>query len=647
MPPKANLPKPAWIIRTYAGFGDAAASNQRFRDNLARGQTGLSVAFDLPTQCGYDADHPQAAGEVGLTGVSVSHLGDMRALFDGIDLATANTSMTINATAPWLYALYLALADERGVPRDKLRGTTQNDLLKEFVARGTYVFDPEASLRLSADLVAQAARLSPRWNPVNCCGYHLMESGARPEEEVGYAIAGGLLLLDQVRQNLSQEAFARVVEAISFFVNSGLELVPEIAKIRVYAQLWPTLCEERYGVRPRFRAGCQVRSLTLTAQQPEVNLIRIALEALPVILSADARVGALQLPGFREALGLPDAGEQTLALRTQQVLMYETGVADWPDLFAGSHVIEGEMARQAAEVRKIVHECLELGYARTIDRLARLLGLRIAEWRAAIETGARPLVGVNCFEEAVPVAAASRAEPVHAHVEQTTAARAAALKAWRAQRNPTDWQAARQALIEAARGGHSVVEPSVDFAKAGGTTGEWTEALLEVFGHRYAAPLGVDGAMLIGPKLSSEAVAAPADGRKLRVLLAKAGLDGHVNALRVLAVALRQAGAEVVYLGLGQSPAGVAAAAVAEDVDVIGISALSGSHLAFCRQLQAELQARGGQAIPVVVGGIVPPDDRPTLAELGVQRVFGVEDGPIGLAVEAILALARDVTVQG
>jgi len=630
-----TLAKPAWIIRTYAGFGDALATNERFRDNLARGQTGLSVAFDLPTQCGYDADHAMARGEVGQTGVSVSHLGDMRTLFDGIDTAAANTSLTINATAPWLYALYLALADERGVDRTVLRGTTQNDLLKEFVARGTYIFSPEVSLRLSTDLVAFAARVTPRWNPTNCCGYHLMESGAGPAEEVGFALAGALLLLDEVRRKLDDAAFANVVGAISFFINSGIELVPEIAKVRVFADLWPDLCAERYGLRPKFRAGCQVRSLTLTAAQPEVNIVRIALQALPVVLSAQARVGALQLPGFREALSLPDEAEQTLALRTQQVLMYETGITQYDDIFAGSHVIAAEMARLEAQARAIVEQSLQRGYASTIGQLARLLSQRMAEHQAAIESGARPVVGVNCFEQPVPFAPPSQAGAA-APVEAVTAERARDLQAWRSQRDAGRWQAAREALQTAWQQGGSTLEASILFAKAGGTTGEWTDALLQLAGPRHAAPLGVEG---------STYAAAPTrttpPERPWRVLLGKVGLDGHINALRLLAVALRQAGAEVVYLGPGQSPAGVAAAAIAEDVDVIGLSSLSGGHLWFARALRDELAKRGGAGIPVVLGGIIPQQDRVTLADFGVARVFGPQDGAITSLVAHIERLAH------
>ncbi|MCB9738434.1 MAG: cobalamin B12-binding domain-containing protein [Deltaproteobacteria bacterium] len=628
--------RPPWIIRTYAGFGDAASTNLRFRDNLARGQRGLSVAFDLPTQCGYDADAAMARGEVGRTGVSVSHLGDMRELFEGIDLATANTSMTINATAPWLYALYLALADERGVDRALLRGTTQNDMLKEFVARGTYVFEPEASFRLSRALILASVRHTPRWNPTNCCGYHLMESGATAEEEVGFALLGAIFLLDAVQGAMPRAAFEQAVSAISFFINSGIELVPEIAKVRAYSQLWPDLCEERYGVRPRFRAGCQVRSLTLTAQQPEVNIVRIALSCLPVLGSADARVGALQLPGFREALGLPDVGEQTLALRTQQVWMHETGIADFPDIFAGSHVIEKATAETIAAARAIIDAGLQRGYGATILDLSALLGRRMAGYIAAVESGERVLVGVNAFEEAVAVAkdAAPEEQPDAMAIGD---ARTAALAGWRASRDPEAWRTAREALIAAAREDGDVIEASVAFARAGGTTGEWTLALTEVFGARWSAPLGVDMAAKARDEVAP--IALPG-GRKLRVLLAKAGLDGHTNALRLLAMTLRDAGAEVVWLGPGHAPEAIAHAAVSEGVDAIGLSSLSGAHGWIAGAVRSALQDLGAPELPVLMGGIIPAEDHPALRAEGVVDIFG----PGARSPEIVAAFVRAAT---
>ncbi len=603
-----------WIIRTYAGFGDARQSNQRYRDNLARGQRGLSVAFDLPTQCGYDPDHPLAAGEVGKTGVSIAHLGDMRELFADIDLSAINTSMTINATAPWLYALYVALADERGVSREILRGTTQNDLLKEFVARGTYIFAPEASLRLTTDLICESVAQSPRWNPINCCGYHLMESGAKPEEEVGYAMAGAILVLDSVAERLDRERFERVIKAISFFINSGIELVPEIAKVRAYAKIWPDLVEQRYGVRPRFRAGCQVRSLTLTAQQPEVNIVRIALQALPVLMSADARVGALQLPGFREALGLPHEGEQVLSLRTQQVLMHETGIAQWPDIFAGSHVIEAETTRIMQAATAIVQRAVAEGYTATIDRLASLLSERVAEFQSSVESGDRVVVGVNRFQQAVPIATEGDIE--HEAVGARAEDRSSSLQRWREKRDETRWRQARQRLLEAAATGVTVVEPSVAFARAGGTTGEWTDAMVEAVGPRYVASLGTDSSAAQVPVHTN-------DGPPRRVLLAKAGLDGHVNALRLLAVGLRDAGIEVIYTGPGQTPEAIAAAAVQESIDVIGISSLSGNHRRFVQGVHESLRRRDAADITVLLGGIVPPHDHAWLQEHGVAHIFG------------------------
>jgi len=387
-----------WIIRTYAGFGDAEATNQRYRENLTKGQKGLSVAFDLPTQNGYDATHEMSQGEIGAAGVAISHLGDMEVLFDGIDLAAINTSMTINAPAPWLYALYLTLAKKRGISWNVLRGTTQNDLLKELVARGTYVFSPPASLKLTTDLIIFSAKNTPKWNPINCCGYHYMESGAQPQEEIGFAFGNALLILDQIRPQLQAEQFEQVVKRISFFINSGIELVPEICKVRAYGQLWQELCEKEYGLKEiKFRAGCQVRSLTLTEQQPEVNIIRIAYEALPVTLSAGYRVGALQLPGFREAQGLPDKAEQTLALRTQQVLMHETEISKYGDIFKGSRVIEEMTAEMKKEAQAIAYSMRELGYEKSIHFLSNRLTQGLVRWKHAWESGEKIMVGVNRF----------------------------------------------------------------------------------------------------------------------------------------------------------------------------------------------------------------------------------------------------------
>jgi (2R)-ethylmalonyl-CoA mutase len=632
-PGRSRVP---WIIRTYAGFGDAEETNRRFRDNLSQGQRGLSVAFDLPTQNGYDADDPMAAGEVGGTGVSICHVGDMDMLFRDIDIASINTSMTINATAPWLYALYVALADRRGVPRRGLRGTTQNDLLKEFVARGTSVFAPDHSLRLTTDLIGFAAVETPEWNPINSCGYHYMESGAGPAEEIAYAIGNALLVLEAIRPSLPEETFRTVIERISFFINSGIELVPEIAKLRAYSQLWPEICHERYGVRPKFRAGCQVRSLTLTEEQPEVNIVRIAYEALPVVLSASARVGALQLPGFREALGLPDEREQVLSLRTQQVLMYETGIAEWDDIFEGSVVIGQVTGEIKAEARSIMADMERIGYAGAIPWIASRLTAALVRWRQDVESGARPVVGVNMLSGEIGLFTVDGASTGNGSAPDTAAGRRRALSEWRAAREQRKVDEALRKLHEAARRGENVLPTSIELAHAGGTTGEWTAALEEVFGGRYQAPLGLE----LGDFRPSLAI--PAASRPIRVLLAKSGLDGHINAVKLLAIACRQAGMEVVYTGLKQTPEMIVSAAVQEDVDLIGISTLSGSHLWIAERVHELLEKAGRADLPVVMGGIIPDGDRPALLSHGVRQVFTPRDGEIGPIIQAMIDTARE-----
>jgi (2R)-ethylmalonyl-CoA mutase len=624
-----------WIIRTYAGFGDAEETNRRFRDNLSQGQRGLSVAFDLPTQNGYDADHPMAAGEVGGTGVSICHIGDMEMLFRDIDVGTINTSMTINATAPWLYALYVALADRRGVARRGLRGTTQNDLLKEFVARGTAIFAPEHSLRLTTDLITFAALETPEWNPINSCGYHYMESGAGPAEEIAYAIGNALLVLEAIRPSLPEDTFRTVVERVSFFINSGIELVPEIAKLRAYSQLWPELCGERYGIRARFRAGCQVRSLTLTEEQPEVNIVRIAYEALPVVISASARVGALQLPGFREAIGLPDEREQILALRTQQVLMYETGIADWQDIFEGSVVIERVTGEIKAAARGLVAEMERVGYAGAIPWIANRLTAGLVRWRQDVESGVRPVVGVNMLRGEIGLFTGPAAGAGNGVGGDTGVERRRALTEWRASRDRSAVERALERLGATARRGENVLPASIELAHAGGTTGEWTAALEGAFGGRYQAPLGLD----LGD--FRPALAVPAAARPIRVLLAKSGLDGHINAVKLLAIACRQAGMEVVYTGLKQTPEMIVAAALQEDVDLIGISTLSGAHLWIAARVHNLLEQAGRADLPVVMGGIIPDADRPVLAGHGVRHVFTPRDGEIGPIIQAMIDTAR------
>ena len=625
--------RPPWIIRTYAGFADAQATNQRYRANLKKGQRGLSVAFDLPTQNGYDADHPMAAGEVGGTGVAVSSLDDMRRLFEEIDPGAINTSMTINATAAWHYALYLALAGERGAALGGLRGTTQNDLMKEFVARGTYVFDPASSLRLQADLITYAAEHTPRWNPTNCCGYHFMESGATPAQELGFALGNAMLVLDAIRGRISEDAFALVVRRISYFVNSGIELVDEISKMRAYQQLWKQVCKAEFGVDDvQFRAGCQVRSLTLTAQQPEVNIVRIAYQALPVVLSASARVGALQLPGFREALGLPDEAEQTLALRTQQVLMYETGLSDHPDIFEGSKVIEKRTAEIAEEALNIAQKMRQMGYTASIGWVSRELSAALVRWQARVESGEQVVVGLNAFEEPVGLAGTSEAREAAADPE-ALGRHLDRLAEHKRSRDGGAVDAALDGLRAAFESGENIVPASLTLARAGGTTGEWTAVLEEAAGGRYAPPLGAEGA-------ESVPLQVPTATTPVRLVLGKSGLDGHVNAVKLMAVACARAGIEVVYTGIKQPPEAIVAAALQEDADVIGISSLSGAHLHIAQEVSRLLAERGGSDIPVVMGGIIPDKDHAALQALGVRAVFTPGSQPVGEMIARIIELA-------
>ena len=506
--------------------------------------------------------------------------------------------------------------------------------MKEFVGRGTHIFGPEPSLRLQTDLIVFAAANAPKWNPTNACGYHYMESGASPAQEVGFAFGNALLVLDSIRPQLSDEQFARVVKRISFFVNSGIELVPEIAKMRTYARLWPELCRREYAIDGvRWRAGCQVRSLTLTEQQPEANIIRIAFEALPVVLSADARVRALQLPGFREAIALPDQGEQTLSLRTQQILMYETGITDYPDIFEGSKVIEGATDAVTDEAEKIIAEMRELGFERAMTMIAERLTVGLVEQQSALDSGDLVRIGVNAFMDPIGVSkpaeleqdATVKAEGVERHL--------ARLKTFRAERDDSAVAAARQVLRNTAESDDNILEASIALAKAGGTTGEWTATLEDAFGGRYQAPLGSDVAV-------SRPLEVPKADRRIRFFLAKSGLDGHINAVKLLAYACRQAGMEVIYSGLQQTPEAIAAAAVQEDADVIGISSLSGAHVYLAETLRDELAKRDASDIPVVMGGIIPDVDHDALLAAGVASIFTPKDNDVAAIVGKIITLA-------
>jgi ethylmalonyl-CoA mutase len=629
-----KAPREPWIIRTYAGFGDALQANRRFRANLKEGQRGLSIAFDLPTQNGYDPDAPVAAGEVGKAGVSICHWRDMEQLLEGIPLSQINTSMTINATAPFILALYLVVAEKHGTPWTELRGTTQNDLLKEFVARGTSIFQPEISFRLSTELIKFAVERVPNWNPINCCGYHYMESGAGPAEEIGYAFGNALMILDALRPALSAEDFAQTVKRISFFINSGIELVPEICKIRAYFSLWRDLCRDEYGIDGvAFRAGCQVRSLTLTEQQPELNIVRIAYEALPVVLSAHARVNALQLPGFREAMALPDQAEQLMGLRTQQVLMHETGIARYGDIFEGSKVIEKLTSEISANARTIALGLRQAGYARAITMVSSELTRLLTERQCMIEAGQIVQVGVNAFTGVIGLTAPAGDVdmPDYTALERD---RIDALHAWRSSRDQAAVARARERLDRAVVDGGDTMEPTLELARAGGTVGEWTLTIERATHGRYTPPI-LDRAGIVGsfnvPKVS----------RKIRVALGKAGLDGHINAVKLLAHACMQAGMEVILAGFKQTPAQLVETALQEDADVLAISSLAGAHMTIAREVIAMLAERGNTDISLVIGGIIPEADRQALLALGVKAVFTPKDSNLGDIIGQIASLSE------
>ncbi|HTR61172.1 MAG TPA: methylmalonyl-CoA mutase family protein, partial [Candidatus Binataceae bacterium] len=608
-------------------------ANARFHQNLKSGQRGLSIAFDLPTQNGYDPDAPVAAGEVGKAGVSICHWQDMEALFDGIPLGQINTSMTINATAPFLLALYLVVAEKHGVPWTELRGTTQNDLMKEYVARGTSIFQPQMSFRLSTDLIKFAVEQVPNWNPINCCGYHYMESGAGPAEEIGFTFGNAMLLLDALRENLTPAALEQTVRRISFFINSGIELVPEICKVRAYFKLWRELCKSEYGIdEVAFRAGCQVRSLSLTEQQPEVNIIRIAYEALPVTLSAGARVNALQLPGFREALSLPDQAEQTLSLRTQQVLMYETGIGKYGDIFEGSKLIEKMTDETAARAKEIAMKLRAAGYTRALDLVAAELTRQLAERQARLESGEIVQVGVNSFLGEIGLAGAAAAADDDTSQQKSEKERIESLKRWRGDRDNAAVARAREMLERAAAEGGSMMPATVELARAGGTVGEWTESLERVSQGRYTPPI-------LDARAGVSRASASSNGHRLKVALGKAGLDGHINAVKLLARACMEAGMEVVLAGFKQTSAQMVETALQEDADVLAISSLAGAHLTIARDTLALLKDRGASDVRVVMGGIIPEADRKRLIDLGVRAVFTPKDSNLGAITKQIAAL--------
>ncbi|KAA9162063.1 protein meaA [Amycolatopsis acidicola] len=654
-----------WVMRTYAGHSSAAASNELYRRNLAKGQTGLSVAFDLPTQTGYDADHPLAKGEVGKVGVPIAHIGDMRRLFDGIPLAEANTSMTINAPAMWLLALYVTVAEEqaREQGRDvdevlaKLTGTTQNDIIKEYLSRGTYIFPPAPSLRLITDVIAWTVHHVPKWNPINICSYHLQEAGATPTQEVAYALSTAIAVLDAIRDSGQIELadMGKVVGRISFFVNAGVRFVEELCKMRAFTKLWDEITRERYGVENpkarRLRYGVQVNSLGLTEAQPENNVQRIVLEMLAVSLSRDARARAIQLPAWNEALGLPRPWDQQWALRMQQVLAFETDLLEYEDIFAGSHVIESKVDEIAEGAREEIARVQELGGAVAAVESGYMksqLVSSLAEYRRGVESGERVIVGVNKFETTEPsplqAEGAKAIETVDAAVEKEAVA---ALEEWRQQRDNAAVEASLAELREVAKTTENLFEATLKCARAGVTTGEWSQALRDTFGE-YRAPTGVSAASMGGEAAELSRVrdrvraAGQELGERLRILVGKPGLDGHSNGAEQVAVRARDVGFEVVYQGIRLTPDQIAAAAVQEGVHVVGLSVLSGSHLEVVPEVVDRLRAAGAGDIPVIVGGIIPPDDAKVLTDRGVARVFTPKDYELTEIMDEIVTVIRE-----
>ncbi len=654
-----------WVMRTYAGHSTAAASNALYRTNLAKGQTGLSVAFDLPTQTGYDPDSPMSRGEVGKVGVPIPHLGEMRQLFEGIPLTEMNTSMTINAVAMWMLALYQVVAEEQNpdsTPEEvaaQLAGTTQNDIIKEYLSRGTYAFPPEASMRLIADMIAYTVHQIPKWNPINICSYHLQEAGATPTQELAYSLCTAIAVLDEVRGSgqVSAEDFGSVVGRISFFVNAGVRFVEETCKMRAFVQLWDEITRERYGVEDpkmrRFRYGVQVNSLGLTEAQPENNVQRIVLEMLGVTLSKSARARALQLPAWNEALGLPRPWDQQWSLRLQQVLAFESDLLEHDDIFDGSHVIEAKVSELVAGAKAEIDRVQALGGAiAAVEYMKGELVSSHAARRARIEAGEEIIVGVNKFESTEPSpltadldGAIMAADP---EAEQTAIA---SVQAWKGQRDESEVAEALAELAAAAKTDTNLVIPTLAAARAGATTGEWAGTLREVFGE-YRGPTGVSGAVGVAQSIgqSGEELAAVRAkvkrtgdelGGRLRLLVGKPGLDGHSNGAEQVAVRARDAGFEVIYQGIRLTPEQIVAAAVAEDVHCVGLSILSGSHMELVPAVLSGLREAGLGDVPVIVGGIIPTSDARALEDQGVAAVYTPKDFGLTEIMSGIVDVIR------
>ncbi|MDA1153926.1 MAG: protein meaA [Proteobacteria bacterium] len=638
-----------WLFRTYAGHSTAAASNALYRGNLAKGQTGLSVAFDLPTQTGYDSDHILAKGEVGKVGVPVAHLGDMRMLFADIPLDQMNTSMTINATAPWLLALYIAVAEEQGADISALQGTVQNDIIKEYLSRGTYICPPEPSLRMITDIAAYTREHLPKWNPMNVCSYHLQEAGATPEEELAFALATATAVLDDLRGKVAAEHFPEMVGRISFFVNAGIRFVTELCKMRAFVELWDEICATRYGVEDakyrRFRYGVQVNSLGLTEQQPENNVYRILLETLAVTLSKNARARAVQLPAWNEALGLPRPWDQQWSLRMQQILAYETDLLEFDDLFDGNPAIDRKVAElkngaraELAQIDGMGGAVKAIGYMKS--RLVESNAARIT----GIETGSTTVVGVNKWQAGEPSPLTAGDDAIMVADPKAEADQLHRLAAWKATRDPQQVRAALTALRAAASSATNIMIPSIACARAGVTTGEWSDVIRAVFG-QYRAPTGVSA----NPSNRTEGLddlreqvnqVSTALGRRLKFMMGKPGLDGHSNGAEQIAARARDCGMDIAYEGIRLTPDEIIASARANGADVIGLSILSGSHVPLVRDVMEKLYAAGLGTIPVVAGGIIPDEDAIALRAMGVAKVYTPKDFQLNKIMADIIALA-------
>ena len=639
-----------WLFRTYAGHSTASASNALFRKNLSKGQTGLSVAFDLPTQTGYDSDHILARGEVGKVGVPICHLGDMRALFDQIPIEDMNTSMTINATAPWLLALYIAVAQEQGADISKLKGTVQNDLIKEYLSRGTYIFPPEQSLGLIADVARYTVKHIPKWNPMNVCSYHLQEAGARPEQELAFALATGIAVLDRIQPDVSREVFDDVVGSISFFVNAGIKFVTEMCKMRAFTELWDEICLERYGVQDpkkrRFRYGVQVNSLGLTEAQSENNVYRILIEMLGVTLSKNARARAVQLPAWNEALGLPRPWDQQWSLRMQQIMAFETDLLEFGDLFDGNPEIRRKTDELKAMAKAELAEIDAAGGAmKSIERMKSALVSANAERIAQIESGQIKIVGVNCYETGEPSPLGEGNDAIMTVDPQVENDQIASLQKWRENRDPSLLAQAAARLRKAADGHDDVMEASIEAAKAGMTTGEWADILREKFG-QYRAPTGVPNERRNNGAASEQLLSSVDNfikdhGRAPRLLVGKPGLDGHSNGAEQIALRARDGGFDVRYEGIRLTPEEIVAAAKEQGADAIGLSILSGSHLPLVEDVIARAKAAGLDNVPICVGGIIPKEDQDTLKSMGVSAVFTPKDFDMNQILIDILKIAK------